>query len=317
MAGRIPARDGPPNPPSVIGFRPPPGLADTGTTIPGSRFWPEQMMQATEEEDGHVLDLKHILAFAGQAEPVEKEQGSPSEASSNSVTQKIINSGAGIMAKAKALWPRGKSLPRVTSSSSSGTTGYPSNAPPSHGKERSPRRRWYAVWCHERSHKSDASPLRSQLQSVLGRHNAELVCQKTSCKFKLWLEGEPDGFYLLISDWRQLKPCMDIFAEADVPRPAAVILLCERANIYAKATAWNDTRPKMPFPVYMLKTEEESWQDQLDEICRAAVSKTTDQQRTQLAAAPAVGAEAGAWVGDSPPAVGSSLAIRSTTRFSL
>jgi len=275
------------------------------------------MMQAPEEEDGHALDYKQILAFTAHNEPLEKEQGSPSETSSNSVTQKIINSGAGIMAKAKTLWPRGQSLPRWTSTSSSGTTGYPRNAPPSHGKERSPRRRWYAVWCHERSHKSDTSPLRSQLQSVLGRHNAELVCQKTSCKFKLWLEGEQDGFYLLISDWRQLKPCMDIFAEADVPRPAAVILLCEQAKIYSKATAWNDSRPKMPFPVYMLKTEEENWQDQLDEICRSAVSKTTEQQAAQVAAAPAVVAEAGAWVGDSPPATASSLEIRSTTRFSL
>eukprot|EP00439_Symbiodinium_sp_Y106_P058942 s1309_g8.t1 len=254
LAPPVLCQDGPPNPPPGIGFRPPPGLADTGTTIPGSRFWPEQMMQAPEEEDlglrlkgpdGHALDYKQILAFTAHNEPLEKEQGSPSETSSNSVTQKIINSGAGIMAKAKTLWPRGQSLPRWTSTSSSGTTGYPRNAPPSHGKEtlgtglRSPRRRWYAVWCHERSHKSDTSPLRSQLQSVLGRHNAELVCQKTSCKFKLWVN---------------------------------------------KMVAW--------------KAEEENWQDQLDEICRSAVSKTTEQQAAQVAAAPAVVAEAGAWVGD-------------------
>ncbi|CAL1138659.1 unnamed protein product [Cladocopium goreaui] len=58
--------------------------------------------------------------------------------------------------------------------------------------------------------------------------------QKTAGKFKLWLDdhsGKPDapsgrgtpgsaisgnqcGFYVLLSDWRQLKPCMDILAEA-------------------------------------------------------------------------------------------------------
>ena len=336
MAGRLLVNDGPPTAPAVIGFRPPPGLADSSEApaIPRSKFWPEQRMVSPPppiDEPGHVLDLWQVLSQSGDVAKV-KEQGSPSEASSSSVTQMLINSGTGVMAKAKALLPGSEALPRWgsrTLSSVSAAAGYLREAPhASHdppgeqpsfaargSKPESPRHRWYGVWCHERSYKSDTSPLRSQLTYMLGRHNAELVCQKTAGKFKLWLEGEQDGFYLLISDWRQLKPCMDIFAEESVPQPAAVVLLCEQAKAYSKAQSWNDSRPQADFPVYVLKTGDEGWQEQLEAICLSMRGSLREPRKAQeqVANLPEPGAS------EEAPARTSAAGreIRSTTRFSL
>jgi len=131
--------------------------------------------------------------------------------------------------------------------------------------------RWHAVWCHERCHKTDAATLRAQLQLVISRYNGELICQKTAGKFKLWLDQErgkgatEESFYILLSDWRQLKPCMDILQEG-VEQPAAVILLCEQAKGVAKAQLWNDSRPPTPFPLFFLQLQEDQWVVELEEI---------------------------------------------------
>jgi len=134
--------------------------------------------------------------------------------------------------------------------------------------------RWHAVWCHERCHKTDAATLRAQLQLVISRYNGELICQKTAGKFKLWLDQERDeggkgtteeSFYILLSDWRQLKPCMDILQEGG-EQPAAVILLCEQAKGVAKAQLWNDSRPPTPFPLHFLHLQEDQWVVELEEI---------------------------------------------------
>lgn len=142
-----------------------------------------------------------------------------------------------------------------------------------------------AVWCHERCHKHDAAMLRAQLQLIMSRFEGELICQKTAGKFKLWLDdhsGKPDapsgrgtpgsaisgnqcGFYVLLSDWRQLKPCMDILAEEETQQPAAVILLCEQKG-FAKAQLWNDSRPSTSFPLYFLQIQEDRWVAELEQI---------------------------------------------------
>eukprot|EP00913_Durusdinium_trenchii_P033501 g31364.t1 len=92
--------------------------------------------------------------------------------------------------------------------------------------------------------KADAATLRAQLQVSISRFQGELVSQKTASKFKLWLEDDSSagvvpeekgeghcvlrrcrkaamfrkkrggGFYVLLSDWRQLKPCLEILEEA-------------------------------------------------------------------------------------------------------
>eukprot|EP00435_Cladocopium_sp_Y103_P052592 s551_g16.t1 len=145
---------------------------------------------------------------------------------------------------------------------------------------------FHAVWCHERCHKHDAATLRAQLQLIMSRFEGELICQKTAGKFKLWLDdhsGKPDapsgrgtpssapgsgnqcGFYVLLSDWRQLKPCMDILAEEDAKQPAAVILLCEQKG-FAKAQLWNDSRPSTSFPLYFLQIQEDRWVAELEQI---------------------------------------------------
>lgn len=146
---------------------------------------------------------------------------------------------------------------------------------------------FHAVWCHERCHKHDAAMLRAQLQLIMSRFEGELICQKTAGKFKLWLDDhsvKPDapsgratpgsgsagsgnqcGFYVLLSDWRQLKPCMDILAEEEAKQPAAVILLCEQKG-FAKAQLWNESRPSTSFPLYFLQIQEDRWVAELEQI---------------------------------------------------
>eukprot|EP00434_Breviolum_minutum_P044238 symbB.v1.2.039493.t1/scaffold6603.1/size28196/2 len=156
--------------------------------------------------------------------------------------------GRAIAAKARSAWRSVASVPPGLGLPSAGNTagaaqhgaqhGVPTAVPPgflppqvsscasaphaSFSSKKLSSLRWHAVWCHERCHKTDAATLRAQLQLVISRYNGELICQKTAGKFKLWLDQERDeggkgateeSFYILLSDWRQLKPCMDILQD--------------------------------------------------------------------------------------------------------
>lgn len=134
---------------------------------------------------------------------------------------------------------------------------------------RKPRRRtqhaFQVLWCHERCHKQDAATLRAQLQLCSSQFGAELVCEKTSLKFQAWLQSRSkeskDMGYVLVSDWRQLKPCLECLEDL----PAAVVVLCDQPKTEEKAKLWNATRAFTTFPVYILQLQSD-WTHELSEI---------------------------------------------------
>ncbi|CAK9087696.1 Uncharacterized protein SCF082_LOCUS41445 [Durusdinium trenchii] len=291
------------------------GISSALAAIPKSRFWPkakpkepkEKEEKESEEEFGHNLDpyqalgfLEHEQVFAkakAQPEAIHAEPGYQPEAGYRLAGQ--------IAAKARSAFRMEKAR---------------RDKPPV-GSQTKPR--WRAVWCHERCHKADAATLRAQLQVSISRFQGELVSQKTASKFKLWLEddssagvvpeekGEGGGFYVLLSDWRQLKPCLEILEEEGAAQPAAVILLC--ANV-AKAQIWNKSRPPASFPLHMLQLdEEEAWVSQLEKIIGRLIAPSAPSD-----SAPVATSTSPAWDRSGDVCRGAQpLWYPATTRFSL
>jgi len=116
--------------------------------------------------------------------------------------------------------------------------------------------RWRVVWCHERCHKRESEDLRRELGEACRAVGASLVCLKKAGKFADWLHGgQRNGSrkptpYVLVSDWREAKPCMDFLAR-DHPssRPLLTVLLCDERRHFERASTWAHSLPPRPDPV--------------------------------------------------------------------
>mmetsp|Transcript_39518 Transcript_39518/g.91356 ORF Transcript_39518/g.91356 Transcript_39518/m.91356 type:complete len:296 (+) Transcript_39518:110-997(+) len=239
--------------PPAPSFRPHESLS-SDPVIPSSRFWPVQSVPRHED-----VQLRQSGNFFYE----QSRQEVPVEAVNVCVgLERSVHTAAPIAHgwtpghKAIASTaPLGQAVPRAS-------LPRPGGHRPGRGNTRQ-----LAVWCHERSHKSDAAQTRERLQTVLARHDLELVCQKTSCKFKAWQDDVKTSLCMLVTDWRQLKPCMDIFEEEPRRQPDVVVLLCEQNKIFLKACAWNESRSAAPFPVHVLTTEDANWTHKLEQVC--------------------------------------------------
>lgn len=78
------------------------------------------------------------------------------------------------------------------------------------------------------------------MRSALG-NAAPLVCLKKATKFANWChrsEGQP---YVLLTDWREVKPCLAHLAAMPASRcPVLTIVYCDdaEAKIFTRAAAW-------------------------------------------------------------------------------
>lgn len=105
--------------------------------------------------------------------------------------------------------------------------------------------RWRVVWCHERCHKRESEALRKELGDACRLVGASLVCLKKAGKFQDWLRGgQRSGIrkptpYVLVSDWREAKPCRDFLSqEHSSNRPLFTVLLCDEGRHFERASTW-------------------------------------------------------------------------------
>ncbi|CAJ1326840.1 unnamed protein product [Effrenium voratum] len=219
--------------------------------FPESRFWPKPAKPLEEPGDGHSVLQTFAALDQSEEWPDEEDERAPSGYSF------MRGGGCGGMFSGP-WWPLSRSQPNSAVRRAHHVPGE--------------RPTWHAVWCHERSHKTDASATRAQLQAVIARCGGELVCHKTAVKLRNWLDDNTTGRFLLVSDWRQLKPCLDHFAVTQ-PLPQAVILLCETAKICAKAHQWNEGRAATPFPLYIMMLEDD-WTSRLSYVCETIMASS-------------------------------------------
>jgi len=68
---------------------------------------------------------------------------------------------------------------------------------------------------------------------------ATLVCLKKAGKFASWLAYGPQLPYILLTDWREVKPCMQAAAqERPKSRPTLTVVLAEMPQQFERASIW-------------------------------------------------------------------------------
>merc|ERR1719284_57455 len=87
---------------------------------------------------------------------------------------------------------------------------------------------WQLIWCHERCHKHDCDGKRAIIVNAAEESQASPVCLKKAAKYAAWLEQAQRPPYALLTDWREVKPCLDA-AKLHPPRnhPVFTVILCE------------------------------------------------------------------------------------------
>jgi len=97
----------------------------------------------------------------------------------------------------------------------------------------------HLVWCNERSYKQDSKESRDFLEKEAEKLGAQLVCLKKADKLKMWLQATSSASYLLLTSWREFKPCMQVLShEGHWKRPVLPVVLCEGPVQFTRAASW-------------------------------------------------------------------------------
>lgn len=81
------------------------------------------------------------------------------------------------------------------------------------------------------------------------------MCHKKAAKFGAWLSNTEQPNYVLLTDWREAKPCMDIISSSC--KFIRMIVFCEMETTFRKAIEWVRHLPIEAGPVYVASTIEE------------------------------------------------------------
>lgn len=113
---------------------------------------------------------------------------------------------------------------------------------------------WRLVWCHERCLKSECDVRRQAVSMAAREAGALLICMKKASKFAAWLGQKQRPPLVLLTDWREVKPCLQAASEQPPRnRPALVLVLCDVPAQYERAKAWARTCPPGTEKVRVIK----------------------------------------------------------------
>jgi hypothetical protein len=99
--------------------------------------------------------------------------------------------------------------------------------------------RWRIVWCHERVHKRELEAERKALSEAARNAGASLVCLKKASKFDIWLSRARRPPYVLVTDWREAKPCLQAASvHPEWQRPCLMVVAAEQRPLFERASQW-------------------------------------------------------------------------------
>lgn len=81
-------------------------------------------------------------------------------------------------------------------------------------QHRAIRASWLMIWCHERCYKPERSELRAHLTDVAMSLNAGILCMKKAVKYETWMKRSNSRTHVLITDWREAKPCLQAMQDS-------------------------------------------------------------------------------------------------------
>jgi len=103
---------------------------------------------------------------------------------------------------------------------------------------------WRIVWCHERCHKREHEVRRKAIDEATREAGGLMVCRKKASQFDAWLAHAQRPPYVLLTDWREAKPCLGAVAQRHRNnRPMLTMVLCEGRRQCARARTWVQSLP--------------------------------------------------------------------------
>lgn len=111
---------------------------------------------------------------------------------------------------------------------------------------------WSLAWCHERCYKQESEGLRETIAGGVQGAGGSLVCIKKAHKFAIWLANATSP-YVLLADWREVKPCMQAIARPGGHLPAMVVIMLDQPKQfqYQRVAEWVGTLAEQGFKEHM------------------------------------------------------------------
>jgi len=115
---------------------------------------------------------------------------------------------------------------------------------------------WSLVWCSERCFKEDNAQRREVLEDLAESAGASLVSFKKASKFAIWLVNTPHKPFILVTDWREVKPCLQVSELQPVEyQPVFTVVLCDSdQKNYERAQLWASSLPPRKDPVHVVSS---------------------------------------------------------------
>lgn len=183
--------------------------------------------------------------------------GLPRPASAPEMAQLATHCGSPTSAFLPVGLPRPSSAPDMTClrrTSASSASSYFEAESDANGSPAPSPKTWRVVWCHERCHKPDNEERRMQLNEATGTAGASLVCLKKASKYADWLRKGQRPAYILLTDWREVKPCLGFASQVALSnQPTFTVVLCEEQSHFDRAQAWAEALPPRADPVHICK----------------------------------------------------------------
>jgi len=117
------------------------------------------------------------------------------------------------------------------------------------------RRWWRLVCCTERLLRQGGAEhgRRKAFEEATAVVGAELLCLRKAKQFEAWSRKPGTKPYVLLTDWREAKPCMDILAgRGPQNKPVFTVVICEVRGQYGRASRWAEAHSENTAePVYV------------------------------------------------------------------
>jgi len=97
---------------------------------------------------------------------------------------------------------------------------------------------WSMVWCHERCHKPDLEGFREALRAAMVDAGGNLVCLKKATGLHRRVQNLQAMPFVLLCDWREAKPCMELLADNSYGWSHLMIVYTEHMKQFKMASRW-------------------------------------------------------------------------------
>lgn len=103
--------------------------------------------------------------------------------------------------------------------------------------------RAHIVWCCEHIHKPQCDTQRTAVCAATAQAGAKLLCLKKAAQFSTWASAACRAPFVLLTNWREAKPCITAAQQYPWSRPVYTVVICEQPVQYMRARAWLESDP--------------------------------------------------------------------------